>query len=109
MHEGRRKPYSLSVRLAAEVAFVHGADLRNGDVAFVGEDERVVGDVFEHGRRRLAGFAAGEVARIILDAGAGAGGEHHLHVEIAALLEALRFEQFAFGAELSEAVLRALP
>ena len=58
-------------RLAAEVAAIHAADLRHGDVALVGEDERVVGQIFEQGRRRLAGFAAGEIARIILDAGAG--------------------------------------
>ena len=55
-------------RLAAEVAAVHAADLRHGDVALVGEDEGVVGQVFEQGRRRLAGLAAGEVARIVLDA-----------------------------------------
>ena len=73
-------------------------------MAFVGEDEGVVGEIFEHGRRRLAGFAAGEVAAVIFDAGAGAGGEHHLHVEVHALLEALGFEQFAGLAEVSEAV-----
>ena len=89
---------------AREVAAIHAADLRNGDVAFVGEDEGVVGEIFEHGRRRLAGFAAGEVAAVILDAGAGAGGEHHLHVEVDALLEALGFEQFAVLAEVGEAV-----
>ena len=68
-------------RLAAEVAAIHAADLRNGDVALVGEDERVVGKVFEQRRRRLARPAAGEIARIVLDAGAGAGGLHHLDVE----------------------------
>ena len=34
-------------RLAAEVAAIHAADLRHGDVAFVDEEQRVVGDVFE--------------------------------------------------------------
>ena len=51
------------------------------DVALVGEDDGVVGEVLEQGRRRLAGLAAGEVARIVLDAGAGAGRLHHLEVE----------------------------
>ena len=55
-------------RLAAEVAAIHAADLRDGDVALVGEDERVVGQIFEQSRRRLAGAAAGEIARIVLDA-----------------------------------------
>ena len=53
----------------------------DGDVALVDEDQGVVGEVFEEGRRRLAGLAAGEVARIVLDAGAGAGGLDHLEVE----------------------------
>ncbi len=42
-------------RLAAEVAAEHAADLRDGDVALVDEDQRVVGHIFEQGRRRLAG------------------------------------------------------
>ena len=46
-------------RLAAEVAAIHPADLRHGDVALIGEDEGIVGQVFEQGRRRLAGAAAG--------------------------------------------------
>ncbi len=33
--------------LAVEVAFEHAADLRHGDVAFVDEDEAVVGQIFE--------------------------------------------------------------
>ena len=82
-------------RLAPVVAAEHAADLRHGDVAFVDEDQRVVGQVFEQGRRRLAGLAAGEVARIVLDAGAGAGRLHHLHVEQRALLEPLRLQQAA--------------
>ena len=60
-------------RLAAEVAAVHAADLRDGDMAFVDEDQRIVGQIFEERRRRLAGLAPGEIARIIFDAGAGAG------------------------------------
>ena len=82
-------------RLAAEVAAIHAADLRDGDVALVGEDERVVGQIFEQGRRRLAGLAAGEIARIILDAGAGAGRLQHFEIEQRALLEPLRLEQAA--------------
>jgi hypothetical protein len=42
----------------------------------------VVGQIFEQRRRRLARAAAGEVARIVLDAGAGAGGLDHLQVEL---------------------------
>ena len=72
-------------------------------MALVDEDEGVVGEIFEQGRRRLAGLAAGEVARIVLDAGAGAGGFHHLEVEQGALLEALGFEEAAGAVELLQA------
>ena len=62
-------------------------------MALVDEDQGVVGNIFEQGRRRLAWPAAGEVARIVLDAGAGAGGFQHLEVEAGALLQPLRFQQ----------------
>ena len=67
-------------RLAAEVAAEHGADLGDRLVGLVGEDEGVVGQVFEHGGRRLAGLPAGEVAAVVLDAVAGAGGGEHFEV-----------------------------
>ena len=89
--------------LAPEVALVHAADLRDRDVALVGEDDGVVGDVFEERGRRLAGGAAGEVARIVLDAVADPGGLEHLEVEIGALLEPLGLEELALADELVEA------
>jgi hypothetical protein len=100
MQEGSRKPYSAKGRLAAEVAFEHAADLGHRDVAFVGEHQRVVGDIFEQGRRRLAGAASGQIARIVFDAGAGAGGFHHFEIEGGALLQPLRFQQAALVVEL---------
>ena len=102
MQEGRRNPYSAKRRLAAEVAFEHAADLRHGDVAFVGEHQRIVGDIFEQRRRRLAGAASGEVARIVLDAGAASGGFHHLEIEGGALLQPLRFQKAALVVQLVE-------
>ncbi len=89
-------------RLAAEVASEHAADLRNGDVAFVGEHQRIVGDIFEQRRRRLAGAAAGEIARIVFDAGAASGRFHHFEIEGGALLQPLRFQQAALVVELVE-------
>ena len=93
-------------RLAPVVAAEHAADLRHGDVALVDEHERVVGQIFEQRRRRLAGLAPGEIARIVLDAGAGARRLHHLHVEDGALLQALGFEQLAGVVQLVEALLQ---
>ena len=92
-------------RLAPVVAAEHAADLRHGHVALVDEHERVVGQVLEQRRRRLAGLAAGEIARIVLDAGAGARRLHHLHVEDGALLQALGLQQLAGGVQLVEALL----
>ena len=88
--------------LAPVVAARHRADLRHRLVAFVDEQQGVVGQIFEQGRRRLAGQAAGEEARVILDPGARAGRGDHLEVEIGALLQPLRFEQPAFGGQLLE-------
>ena len=73
-------------------------------MAFVDEHQRIVGHVFEQGRRRLAGLAAGEIARIVLDAGAAAGRLHHFEVVKRALLQPLRFQQPAGGVELVEAL-----
>ena len=56
--------------LAAVVAARHRPDLRHRLVAFVDEQQRIVGQIFEQGRRRLARQAAGEEAAVILDAGA---------------------------------------
>ena len=89
--------------LAPVVAAVHAADLRHGHVALVDEQEGVVGEVFEEGRRRLAGPAAGEVAGIVLDAGAGAGGLDHLEVEGGALLQPLRLQQAPLSVQFSRA------
>src|SRR5690606_40247028 len=53
-------------------------------------------------RRRLARAATGEVARIVLDAGARAGRLQHLEVEARALLQSLRLEQSAGTGQLIE-------
>ena len=75
-------------------------------MAFVDENQGIVGDVFEQGRRRLARLAAGEIARIVFDAGAGAGCLQHFEIELGALLQPLRLEQAARGVELVEALLQ---
>ena len=72
------------------------------------EHQRVVGHVFEQRRRRLARLAAGEIARIVLDAGAGAGRLHHFQVVDGALLEPLRLQQAAGALQLVEAAAQFL-
>ena len=103
VQDGRRKPYSARRRLARPVAAEHAAELRHRDVALVDDDQRVARHVFEKGRRRLAGFAAGQIARIVLDAGARAGRLDHFDIVLRALLEPLRFEQPALAVQFVEA------
>ena len=93
---------------AAVVAFVHAADLRDRDVAFVGEDDRVIRDEFKQRGRGFAGLAPGEVARVVFDAVAVSGGLEHFEVEVGALLKALGFQQLAFVHQLAQAVLQFL-
>ena len=95
MQEGRRKPYSASVDLRRKSPRYMAPIWRMVTWLSSTKTQGVVGEVFEQGRRRLAGAAAGEVAGVVLDAGAGAGGLHHLEVEAAALLEPLGLEQLA--------------
>jgi len=86
------------------VASRHRADLRHRLVALVDEQQRVLGQVFEQRRRRLAGEAAGEEARIVLDPRAAPGRGDHLEVEIGALFEPLVLEQLALGFQLLQPV-----
>ncbi len=80
---------------AGAVAIKHSADLRNGDVGFVDEEQVILRDVVEQRRRGLSGEAAAEVARIIFNAVAIADGAHHFHVEHGALDDALGFDKLA--------------
>ncbi len=91
-----------------EVAAIHAADLRNRDVAFIDENQRIVGNIFKQGRRRLAGFAAREIARIIFDACAGAGCFQHFQIESRALIKALGFQQAACAGQFIKAVFQLL-
>ncbi len=86
------------------VAFIHAADLRNGDVRFVNDEQIIVREKIEQRGRPRAGRAVGDVARIIFDAGAKAHFLHHFQVVFRAHLDALGFEQFAVLLKLRDAV-----
>ncbi len=77
-------------------------------MALVREHQRVVRHVFEQRRRRLARLAAGEIARVVLDAGAAAGRLHHLEVVDGALLQPLRLQEPPGGVQLIEPPLQFL-
>ena len=66
-------------------------------MAFIDDQQGIFRQIFEQGRRRLARRPPGEIARIILDPGAMAGGLHHLQIEHGPLFEALGLEQLVGG------------
>ena len=86
--------------LARAVAVEHAAHLRQRDMRLVHHQQEVVGHVVEQRPGRLAGLAAGEVARVVLDAGADARLAQHLHVEVGALAQARRLQQLALALQL---------
>ena len=95
--------------LARAVAVVHAADLRHGLVALVDDDQRVVRQVVEQRRRRLARRAAGQVPRVVLDAVAVADLLDHLEIEHRPLVQPLRLEQPCLRVSSCAAVPRRAP
>ena len=61
----------------------------------VDEQQEVLGEIIQQGRRRLARRPAGEVPGVVLDAVAVAHLLDHLQVEAGALLQALGLQEFA--------------
>ena len=77
-------------------------------MALVDDAEHVLREVVDKREGRLAGFAAVEMARVVLDAVAEAHGLEHLEVVVGALLQALRLEQLVSRLELCHALLALL-
>ena len=88
--------------LAAAVASVHTADLRQRHVALIDDEQVIIREVIEERPGRGAGRTAIHMARIILDAGGEADLADHLQVVARALLEALRFDEQVLRAQVSE-------
>lgn len=94
--------------LAGGVALVHRADLRNGDVRLVDDEQEVVREVVEQGVGRGAGRAAVEVHRVVLHAGAGADLAEHLDVVGGAHAQPLGLQQLALLLQLGQALAQFL-
>ena len=80
-------------------------DLRDRDVALVDDQQEVGREVVDQGPGPRARLAPGQVARVVLDAGAEAHLAHHLEVELGALLQPRRLELAALAAQLRDALL----
>src|SRR5215203_311242 len=87
--EGARQPEAEVHQrvLARAVALEHAADLGHGLVRLVDEADEVVREEVQQAERPLAGGAAVEDSRVVLDAVAEAELAQHLHVELRALAQ----------------------
>ena len=89
--------------LARAVAVIHRANLRQGDMAFIDEDDVILREVIQQGIRRVAGLSAVEIAGIVFDARAVAQLAEHLDIVLRALGDALRLDQIALFLEFPDA------
>ncbi len=85
--------------LARAVAVEHAAHLWQRDVRLVDDQQVVVRQVVEQRPGRLASRALGQVARVVLDAGADARLAQHLEIEVGALAQPRRLQQLALGVQ----------
>jgi hypothetical protein len=96
MQEGRRKPYSASVALRRKSPRYMPPIC--GTVTWLSSaNTSALSGRYSNRSAAARRAAAGEIARIVLDAGAGAGGFHHFEIEGGALLQPLRFQQLALA------------
>ena len=87
--------------LAGPVAAVHAADLRDGLVGLVDDDQGVAGKVVHQGRGRLAGGPAGQMPGVVLDPLARPDLVHHLQVEARPLAQALGLQELALSLQIA--------
>ena len=106
----RRKPEPILDQnfLAGSVPRVHPMQLRDRLVAFVDEQQKVVGEILYKGMGSAAGRAAIDYPRVVFDAVAVSQLPQHLHVEPRALLNPLSLQQPAVFLEISHPILEFL-
>ena len=97
----RWQPKSIvdQIFLARPVSFVHTTDLRDRYMTFVDHHQRILRQIVDQCRWRLAGFTSAHVPRIIFDAFAKADFIQHFQIEGRTLLYALCFKQLVFVRE----------
>ena len=106
---GQPEPVVDERLLPRPVALGHAADLGHGLMGLVDETNEVVGEVVEQAVRPLAGLAAVEDSRVVLDPRAEPELAEHLHVVLGALAQAMGLEQLALGLELRAPLVELAP
>ncbi len=91
---------------AGPVAVIHATDLGHTHVRFIDQQQEIVGKIIEKCGRLLARLAVGQVTAIVLDPFYEPCLLEHFDIKTRALLETLRFQQFARQAELGQARLQ---
>ena len=94
--------------LPGPVAVIHGPHLRQGHMALVHKEDKILREVVQQRGGRRARLPAGDDPAVILDAGAVAQLPHHLHIVAGALVDALGLDELAVILEVGLA-LRQLP
>ena len=84
-------------RLAGPVAVIHGADLGNGHMGLVHDDQKIVREEVHQGQRGLPRLAKVQMPGIVLNSAAKARLAHHLDVKIGALRDSLGLDQLVLG------------
>ena len=101
---GRRQPEAEAHQgfLARTVALVHGPQLGNGHVGLIRDQQGILRQIVEQGRRRLARGTAREQPGIVFHPVAVTQFLQHLDVETGALLQPLGFHQLVLLLELGQ-------
>ncbi len=105
---GQTKAVLDQDRLARAVAGVHPAELRDGGVRFVHDQQIIARKEIQQCAGARSGRAAREVSRIIFDAGAKTHFLHHFQIVFRAHLDALGLEQFPARLEPRDALAQFL-
>ena len=89
---GQAEPVLDQTLLARAVAVIHGAHLRQGDVALVHDEQKILGEIIDQRKRRGTRRTARKHARIVLNTAAKTDLLQHFNVVPRALRNALRLD-----------------
>ena len=90
---GKAEAVLHQIHLPRQVPVEHAADLGDGDMALVHDDQVVLREIVHQGEGRFSRLLPGQKAGVVFNAGAESGLPHHLHVIMSPLADPLCFDQ----------------